>query len=42
MVRRVAAHASGGCCRDELPPRAELADGTAHPNALLVVQELMN
>jgi hypothetical protein len=23
-VRRVAAHASGGCCRDGLPPRAEL------------------
>jgi hypothetical protein len=24
MVRRVAALTSGGCCRDELPPRAEL------------------
>jgi hypothetical protein len=29
MVRRVAAHASEGWCRDELQPRAELAAGTA-------------
>jgi hypothetical protein len=42
MVRRVAAHTSGGWCRDELPPRAELADGTADLNALPVVLALMN
>jgi hypothetical protein len=42
MVRRVAAHASGGWCRDELPPRAELAAGTADLDALLVVVALMN
>jgi hypothetical protein len=42
MVRRVAALASGGRCRDELPPRAELVDGTADLDALLVVLALMN
>jgi hypothetical protein len=41
MVRRVAAHASGGWCRDELPPRAELADVTADLEAPLVVLALM-
>jgi hypothetical protein len=42
MVRRVAAHASGGRCRDELLPRAELAAGTADLDPLLVVVALMN
>jgi hypothetical protein len=41
MGRRVDAHASGGWCLDELPPRAELADITADLEAPLVVLALI-